>query len=581
MLRNSNVFKPSLRPLHEVPVLIALLAAILCLYSGWVTPYPLSSFEAGAVLTLFAALLLARAVGLARAWRYRSVLCHKRSLPLSCCPPTRNSLYIGRGFVWSGEHSRRALEIERARSIGLVKSGDLSAGDPMLHGLGLFEEREIRAKPLDFLGHALVLGSTRSGKSRLAEILIGQQIHSGDTVIYLDPKGDEDLALRMFHECGRAGRESDFIFLHLRHWRESARHNPLEQAQTSADVATRVVAGLSRGGDNDAFVGIAWGYVDLAVRVLLRLGRQPTYRLIAEVLRRPRDFLAPESEKSREFDELRIFSNRHEEIRTKLLPSLLSLLSQLNAPGLEGILSPSYGDSDDRRPLLNWRAAVRQGAVVYIGTDALGNAEIARIVGSALLAAVTSVVSELYLFGSERGFPAAGRGRQTAPPIRMHIDEFGEALSEEVLQLVNKGAGAGVDVFAYSQTLWDLHVGSGSRDRGLQLLGNFNNLISLRLRDEETAAAFCSHLQEAPMETRSSGSSTVSRGAAFFTSDQEQQGEIWRPLLPPQYLMSLPQGEGFWWSGASLRKLRFPFLKPLRESFDDLRRHLWKSYVRA
>ncbi len=575
------MFRPSLRPLHEVPVLAALLIAILCLYSGWVKPWPLSSTEAGAVLALFAVLLLARAAGLIRAWCYRRALCHRRSLSLSSCPRSRSSLYLGRGFTWSGEHSRRALEIERARSTGLIRSVELGAGDPMLHGLGLFEERQIRARPLDFLGHALVLGSTRSGKSRLAEILIGQQIHSGDTVIYLDPKGDEGLALRMLHECRRADRRSDFMFLHLRHWGESARHNPLEQAQTSADIATRVVAGLPRGGDSEAFAGIAWGYVDLAVRALLRLGRQPTYRLIAEVLARPRDFLAAEAEKSREAEELRLFCNRHEEIRTRLLPSLLSLLAQLNAPGLEGILSPGYSDGGDRRPLLNWRAAVRQGAVVYIGTDALGNADIARIVGSAILAAVTSVVSELYLFGPERGFPAAGRGRQAAPPIRMHIDEFGEALSEEVMQLVNKGAGAGVDVFAYSQTLWDLHVGSGSRDRGLQMLGNFNNLISLRLRDGDTADAFCSRLQEAPVETRSSGSSTVSRGAAFFTSDQEQQGELWRPLLPPQYLMSLPQGEGFWWSGASLRKLRFPLLAPLQESFDDLRRHLRNSYAHA
>ena len=573
------MFKPTLRPLHEVPVLIALLFAIGCLAGGWVTSWPLSGQDFTALLAIFAALLLARSAGLVGAWRYRRGLCRGRSLFLDRCPRARNALYLGRGFVWSGEHSRRALEIERARSAGLVGSADLSAGDPMLHGLGLFEERDICAKPVEFLGHALVLGSTRSGKSRFAEILIGQQIHRGDTVIYLDPKGDETLALRMLHECHRADRSGDFVFLHLRHWRESVRHNPLEQAQTSADVATRVVSGMPRGGDSDAFVGIAWGYVDMAVRVLLRLGRQPTYRLIADVLKRPRDFLVTEADESRESEELRLFSSRHEDIRTKLLPSLLSLLAQLNAPGLEGILSPGYGDGSDRRPLLNWRAAVRQGAVVYMGTDALGNAEIARVVGSAVLAAITSVVSEIYLFGSESGFPAAGRNPHPAPPIRMHIDEFGEALSEEVLQLVNKGAGAGVDVFAYSQTLWDLHVGSGSRDRGLQMLGNFNNLISLRLRDGETADAFCSRLQEAPMETRSSGSSTVSRGAAFFTSDQEQRGELWRPLLPPQYLMSLPRGEGFWWSGASLRKIRFPCLKPLPESFDDLRRHLRNSYA--
>ena len=35
----------------------------------------------------------------------------------------------------------------------------------------------------------LVLGTTRVGKTRLAEILITQDIRRGDTVIGFDPKG--------------------------------------------------------------------------------------------------------------------------------------------------------------------------------------------------------------------------------------------------------------------------------------------------------------------------------------------------------------------------------------------------------
>ena len=39
------------------------------------------------------------------------------------------------------------------------------------------------------VGHTLVLGTTRVGKTRLAEILITQDIRRGDVVIVFDPKG--------------------------------------------------------------------------------------------------------------------------------------------------------------------------------------------------------------------------------------------------------------------------------------------------------------------------------------------------------------------------------------------------------
>ena len=49
------------------------------------------------------------------------------------------------------------------------------------------------------------------GKTRFAEILIGQDIRRGDVVIVLDPKGDADLLKRIVVEAQIAGREPGFI----------------------------------------------------------------------------------------------------------------------------------------------------------------------------------------------------------------------------------------------------------------------------------------------------------------------------------------------------------------------------------
>ena len=53
-----------------------------------------------------------------------------------------------------------------------------------------------------------MLGTTRVGKTRLAELLIAQDIRRGEVVIVFDPKGDVDLLRRVFAEAERAGVKS-------------------------------------------------------------------------------------------------------------------------------------------------------------------------------------------------------------------------------------------------------------------------------------------------------------------------------------------------------------------------------------
>ena len=58
-----------------------------------------------------------------------------------------------------------------------------------LHAVGLYEgEKKINMALGDRVGHTLVLGTTRVGKTRLAEWLIARDI-------IIDPKGDLDLFL--------------------------------------------------------------------------------------------------------------------------------------------------------------------------------------------------------------------------------------------------------------------------------------------------------------------------------------------------------------------------------------------------
>lgn len=99
------------------------------------------------------------------------------------------------------------------------------------------------------VGHTLVLGTTRVGKTRLAEILITQDIRRGDVVIVFDPKGDADLLRRVYAEAKRAGRAKDFYLFHLGFPEVSARYNAIGSFSRITEVATRIANQLPSEGN--------------------------------------------------------------------------------------------------------------------------------------------------------------------------------------------------------------------------------------------------------------------------------------------------------------------------------------------
>lgn len=120
-------------------------------------------------------------------------------------------------------------------------------GLPALHGIEL-DETNVLMDLRERVGHLLVLGTTRVGKTRLAELLITQDIRRGDVVIVFDPKGDADLLKRMYAECQRAGRGDEFHVFHLGWPDISARYNAVGRFGRVSEVASRVAGQLSDAG---------------------------------------------------------------------------------------------------------------------------------------------------------------------------------------------------------------------------------------------------------------------------------------------------------------------------------------------
>ncbi|MCF6231106.1 MAG: type IV conjugative transfer system coupling protein TraD [Gammaproteobacteria bacterium] len=618
---------------------------------------PSVSYFAGAVLSLRGA------VRFRQGWRIRSYqqgLWHLPWYVLSThqIPGSQSKLFIGKGFRWDERHTQRLADLERSKhrkyrdpapkvvwarqfeirheqswalrplisalqwdsTFNPVRPLPPGGGNPALHAVGMLEgEQPVHINQDERNGHTLVLGTTRVGKTRFAEIMIAQDIRRGDVTICFDPKGDPDLFRRMYIEAKKAGRIDQFYFFHLGYPELSARYNPVGNYTRITEVASRIAGQLPGEGQSQAFREFVWRYVNGMAKALNALGQKPSYELIqhygedieplvvdylthylerenhrdgkwSETIQRyitgfeekedgfKRGKLADRSDRSdralalhKYFRDFEIMDPvAHSLIKTfeyergyldKLVGSLLPLMEKLCTGKTAELLSPDYSDRSDPRPIFDWHQIIRSGGIVYIGLDALSDPEVASAVGNSMFADLTSVSSRIY---------KAGKGRA----VNIHADEFNEIIGDEFIPLLNKAGGAGFQVTAYTQTWSDILARMGDKAKAGQVQGNFNTIHMLRVRELETAEMLTKQLKQVEINqltTISAATDSSEPGnATHFVSRTEQRETSQRvDLIHPQDLIQLPKGHCFsLLSGGTPHKIRLPWADP--RDLDDV-----------
>ena len=630
-------------PVELYSAVCALCAALLCLNNAALLM--LSSTESHLLAGGFLLLALRRSWQGWQILRYHHNLLRlpRYALTTRKIPVSRRRLFLGKGFRWQPIHTQRlydCLQPEAARFLrpGLchqlarrlekrcehalpwltrllttdhwlnpVRPLPPVGGNPWLHGVEL-KEIEVTLPLGERVGHTLVLGTTRVGKTRLAEVLATQDIHRGEVVIVFDPKGDADLLKRLWVEAKRAGRSDRFILFHLAYPAISARYNAIGRFGRISEVASRLTGQLSGEGNSAAFREFAWRFVNIIARALVALGQRPDYQLIsrhvvnidalfidyarivlprhnarawevvAQLAERINDKNTPRNLQGRDrhvvaleqylneekfydpiLDGLRSAVRYDKTYFDKIVASLLPLLEKLTTGTLAALLAPDYHDLDDTRPILDWQQAIRQKAIVYVGLDALSDAVVAAAVGNSMFADLVSVAGHLYKFGLNDGLPGSA---EKPPPINLHCDEFNELMGPEFIPLINKGGGAGIQVTAYTQTLSDIQARIGNAAKTGQVVGNFNNLIMLRVRETATAELLTKQLPQVEIRSRqvSSGITDTPGGQnSFVSSTHEQVATRSVPLLDTAALIQLPKGQAFaLLEGGQLWKIRLP-----------------------
>lgn len=673
-----------LRPAVELyTVTVCAGSALVCLVAPWsLALSPLLGFGSALAFLIFGTIRLRDAMTILR---YRRNI---RRLPRYVMtsrqvPVSRQRLFIGRGFRWDQRHTHRLMQTYRpefrryveptpiyrvARRVEerlefapfpLSELARVTAWDsplnparplppvggmPRLHGI---EPHEIDVTlPLgERVGHSLVLGTTRVGKTRLAELFITQDIRrknaagEHEVVIVFDPKGDADLLKRMYVEVRRAGRENEFYVFHLGWPDISARYNAVGRFGRISEVATRIAGQLSGEGNSAAFREFAWRFVNIIARALVELGQRPDYLLIqrhvvnidalfieyaqhyfashepkaweviVQLEGRINDKNTPRHMMGREkrvvaleqyLSQVRVYDPVLDGLRSavrydrtyfdKIVASLLPLLEKLTTGKTAQLLAPNYSDLSDPRPIFDWMQIIRKRAVVYVGLDALSDAEVAAAVGNSMFSDLVSVAGHIYKFGIDDGLPGANAGNKV--PINLHADEFNELMGDEFIPMVNKGGGARLQVTAYTQTLSDIEARIGNRAKAGQVVGNFNNLFMLRVRETATAELITKQLPKVEVYTTSlmSGATDSSdiRGQTDFTSNtQDRITTTSVPLIEPAHVVSLPKGQAFaLLEGGNLWKIRMPLPAPdpdeiMPKDLQQLAGYMRQHYVEA
>ncbi|MGO3130323.1 MAG: type IV conjugative transfer system coupling protein TraD [Alcaligenes sp.] len=671
-----------LRPAVELyTVAVCAGAAILCVVAPWAFALnPSLGIGSALAFSVFGAIRFRQAQAILR---YRRNI---RRLPRYVMtsrevPVSQQRLFIGKGFLWEQKHTHRLTQTYRpdfrryveptsayrlARRLEerlefapfpLSRLVQLTAWDvplnpvrplppvgglPRLHGI---EPHEIDVSlPLgERVGHSLVLGTTRVGKTRLAELFITQDIRrknsagEHEVVIVFDPKGDADLLKRMYVEAKRAGREGEFYVFHLGWPDISARYNAVGRFGRISEVATRIAGQLSGEGNSAAFREFAWRFVNIVARALIELGQRPDYLLIQrhvvnidalfieyaqhyfaktepkawEVIVQlearlndrniPRNMIGREKRvvaleqylsQARNYDPvldgLRSAVRYDKTYFDKIVASLLPLLEKLTSGKIAQLLAPNYSDLNDPRPIFDWMQIIRKRAVVYVGLDALSDAEVAAAVGNSMFSDLVSVAGHIYKFGVDDGLPNARADQKV--PINLHADEFNELMGDEFIPMINKGGGAGIQVTAYTQTLSDIEARLGNRAKAGQVIGNFNNLFMLRVRETATAELLTKQLPKVEVYTTTvvSGATDSSdiHGKTDFTSNTQDRISMTSvPMIEPAHIVQLPKGQCFaLMQGGALWKVRMPLPAPdpdenMPQDLQQLAQYMRQSYT--
>lgn len=526
-----------------------------------------------------------------------------------------NDLWLGFGFRWWPEHSQKLYELMRLDWTKLTLHPILTkmllsnsalpeeaAGLPIIHGVGDSEQSLFR--PLkNFEGGLCLCGTTQAGKGVYLSHLVAQAIARGDVVIVIDPKHSSRLKDNILYACRASGRKDPLTF-HPAFPDTGIRLDPMHSFTNATEIASRIRQAFPPNMD-ESFANFAWMAVNAIAQGLIALEVRPTLPLIAKYVKlgiyelleslleqHTKNYANPDWQKhyydlkekagkppaptvserlmvlvalyetelhttapDPAIDGLIEVFRHNREHYSKITASLLPILSMLTTGKLADSLSPSLSDMHDTRPVMNLEKVINGGHVLYIGLDSMPNPTVASTLAGIWLADLANIAGRRY----NLGISALNSQR-----ISLFIDEVSNVINVPLIEILNKGAESGIQTTCAMQTIADLAHRMGSLEAAHVVLGNLNNLIALRTKDQMTQRFVVETLGKTYIANQSL--SINNRAPDHLSPDYHsgltrQMSSDLEPIFPADFLGKLPNCEAIVQVSAGyIYKTRCPIL---------------------
>jgi len=614
----SVIYEMPWRPNYEKQACMAWVGAgVVAFLASQATPMPSAPF-----VWMAAICALMFCLRVKPAWRLHRLQKHLKGRPLEFIELDKlnklnakhpDSIWLGYGFPWETRHAQRIHEIlTRDWSTMMSQPGSVVGrlwrrlrgkaepvepiGVPWIHGVEP-QEQTIRVPLAHTEGHILIVGTTGAGKTRLFDLLISQAIMRGEAVIIIDPKGDRELLNNARRACEAAGQPERFIQFHPAFPEASARIDPLRNFSRVTEIASRIAALIPSEAGADPFKSFGWqalnniaqglvmtydrpnliklrhylegGAAMLVVRsvqayaqkhlpdagalaaLLDKAGSVSREKLAALHMRFYREKMQDEHPSPELEGLLNMFEHDSTHF-SKMVANLLPIMNMLTSGEIGKLLSPDPNDFSDTRPITDLGKIINNAQVAYIGLDSLTDSMVGSAIGALYMADAVAVAGDRYNYGVSLSH------------VNIFVDEAAEVINEPVIQALNKGRGALFRLHLATQTISDFVARLGNKDKAMQVLGNINNTIALRVIDPDSQTYIAENLPKTRLKyvVRDQGHGTESNNPIAFTGSQGERlmGEE-GDLFPAQLLGMLPNLEYVAkLGGARVVKGRLPIL---------------------
>lgn len=368
--------------------------------------------------------------------------------------------------------------------------------------------------------HTLVLGTTGSGKTVTVCNIVESAINRGLPLIYIDGKGDYDLACRV-QQYGQAQNRPVSIFA-MRG--PSMAYNPLATGGFTSKK-DRIIE--LREWSEEHYKKLAEGYLQSVFKVMEYCEIPCDLTTLADhldlkklkALVREHESKIPNAQGL--MDEL-----NHQDQASKSIESLVSEIRNFTSSEIGPLFKTEEG-----KPVLTLSDVLANNGIAYFCLPALEFPSMSKTLGRLIINDLKATMAQQLSSGTKN-------------KVYVIFDEFSVFAGEQVLNVINMGRSAGIHAVLSTQSLSD--IASGRKENAdhfiNQVASNCNNFILHRQNSPDDAEKLAEM-----MGTRN----TLEYTAQVSQSGPTNMGTVRRTrgfIAHPDEIKSLQTGEAFFFS---------------------------------